>query len=205
MSQHHGHYIRRSDYFLQKPEERAAAASATILRSNTAIQVITDGPRHRFHCGDATHTFAGDNTHTFRVRMRGASRSPLGSRENPPKASSLSTLYVVLLNMRLSERDLTVGEDARDWRDARLGSRRGGSDERALAGYRESHIQIMMSKVDRTNALYYVVNGPNNPSRCPELRMLHRQLRFLVPTDELNIIVTLNVKSSCEMNAPFLC
>lgn len=53
MSQHHGHNIRRSDSFLTK--SRCGCVAESILRSNTAIQVITGGPRHRFHC-DAAQT-----------------------------------------------------------------------------------------------------------------------------------------------------
>lgn len=45
MSQHHGHNIRRSDSY----KNYAVASSVSILRSNTAIQIITGGP-HRFHC-----------------------------------------------------------------------------------------------------------------------------------------------------------
>ncbi|CAD0203502.1 unnamed protein product [Chrysodeixis includens] len=67
----------------------AVASSESILRSNTAIQVITGGPRHRFHC-DAAQTHregqGADNTHAFRVRMQSASRSPLTSVRKPAKS-----------------------------------------------------------------------------------------------------------------------
>lgn len=52
---------------------------------NTAIQVITDSPRHRFHCDGATHT-SEYGTHAFLERMRDASRSPLALMRKPAKS-----------------------------------------------------------------------------------------------------------------------
>lgn len=88
MSQHHGHYIRRSDSY-KKPVE--VATSDPILQSNTAIQVITDSPRHRFHRDVLAHTVAGrvDNARAFRVRMQGASRPALTSVRKPAKTEFL--------------------------------------------------------------------------------------------------------------------
>lgn len=148
--------------FLQKTVE--VAASDPILRSNTAIQVITGSPRHRFHC-DVACTVAGrvDNARACRCRLRvqGASRprfvrKPAKSEflEYPQQDVSMWVRGALRNATKLRATTRSTGERR---------SRRGGSDERrsrAIAGYRESTTQIMMSKVDRTNALYYVVNVP---------------------------------------------
>lgn len=160
MSQHHGHNIRRSDAFLQKAD--AVASSESILRSNTAIQVITGVPHHRFHCdGAQTHREAqrADNTHAFRVRMQSASRSPLTSVRKPAKSEFPEYLLWGILGrvIRCAACTQPNGKRGR----ARLPFDAGRDRPTTLAGYRESTTQIMMSKVDRTNALYYVVNVQN--------------------------------------------
>ena len=153
-------------HILQKAD--AVASSKSILRSNTAIQVITGGPRHRFHCdGAQTHWEAErtDNTHAFRVRMQSASRSPLTSVRKPAKSEFPEYLLwgIWARGIRRTARTRPNGRRGR----ARLPLDAGRDRPTTLAGYRESTTQIMMSKVDRTNALYYIVNAPNTQSRCP--------------------------------------
>lgn len=154
----------------------AVASSESILRSNTAIQVITGGPRHRFHC-DAAQTHRegqrADNTHAFRVRMQSASRSPLTSVRKPAKSEFpeyLCEVYCGSGTLRSAPRTRPDGRRGR----ARLPLDAGRDRPTTLAGYRESTTQIMMSKVDRTNALYYVVNVPNTRT-VPPCPMLHTQ------------------------------
>lgn len=109
----------------------AVASSESILRSNTAIQVITGGPRHRFHC-DAAQTHRegqrADNTHAFRVRMQSASRSPLTSVRKPAKSEFPEYLCeVTVVGVECGAHrvhDQTAGEDARDCRSTRGGTER---------------------------------------------------------------------------------
>lgn len=153
-------------HFLQKAE--AVASSKSILRSNTAIQVITGGPRHKFHCNGAqTHREEkrADNTHAFRVRMQSASRSLLTSAKTRQKRVPRVPFMRYLSNEHAPYRAHTrpTGRRGR----ARLPFDAGRDRPTTLAGYRESTTQIMMSKVDRTNALYYIVNAPKTRAKAP--------------------------------------
>ncbi|CAG4960998.1 unnamed protein product [Colias eurytheme] len=119
-----------------------------------------------------------DNMRAFRV----ASRSPASVR-NPAKSECLDTASARQADV------CALCDVVRDWRRGL----RGGTRVRRtpLAGYRR--LQIMMSKVDQTNVLYYVVNVPNNA-------MLQRQ--SLIPsrfvTDPsfptmINIVINLSI------------
>lgn len=145
--------------------------------------MITDSPRHRFHCDDATHTFE-NGTHAFLVRMRDASRSPLALVRKPAKSEFPE--YLLLAVIHAVETNTTKQQArtrATEASSTRVESVEAGRERRTpLAGYRESATQIMMSKVDRTNALYYVVNVPNNLSRSPNLECC--TVSFLIVTDE---------------------
>lgn len=153
--------------FLQKTVE--VAASDPILRSNTAIQVITGSPRHRFHCAVLlAHRVAEwvDNARACRcrLRMQGASRPC----ENPPNRVPRVPLVGTSQCKRGAVHNATnLRATTRSTGDRARGA--GATNAaRSLAGYRESTTQIMMSKVDRTNALYYVVNVPKIPRRDAE-------------------------------------
>lgn len=145
--------------FLQKAE-----AVRPILRSNTAIQVITGCPQISLRrwvrpAGALTaraHTDCECKAHHVRAKTR-QKRVP---RAAYPWGAACSDRACAKI-----KHDQPVGEDARDCR-----SLRGGSDQRRRSGYRESATQIMMSKVDRTNALYYVVNVSNTHSRSHSAR-----------------------------------
>lgn len=105
------------------------------------------------------------------------------SREIAPKASSPSTLDRIS-QWRHARSTQTRPNCGR--RRARLPLEAGRERRTPLAGYRESTTQIMMSKVDRTNALYYVVNVPNIPRRDAESCIVSAAfLRFV--TNQLNI------------------
>lgn len=124
------------------------------------------------HTWARTHTTSDAETHRVH-RSR--------SCENPPKANCQSTLYCVEEWRSVERHDHTAAEDASDWATSSVEAgrerRTSSPPPRPLAGYRESTTQIMMSNVDRTNALYYVVNVPNNLALYERCTV---SLRFLI-------------------------